>query len=110
VPTDAETKRILAKMDHLTTVVEEQVDVIIANKGRFEQLKVAGLVRRNLTKTGEVSVELEKVMLEKAPAALKPEAEKLTARRTAAFAKAQAAFAGATGGEDVAEGEEDDSD
>ncbi|KIW04377.1 uncharacterized protein PV09_04661 [Verruconis gallopava] len=111
IPTDAESERILKKMQHLTTLVEEQVDALIGIKPRLEHLKVGGLVKRNLKKMGEVSEELEKIMMEKAPESLKPEAEKLAARRKVAFDKGNNAFAGLTGGEDNAEAEgEDDSD
>jgi hypothetical protein len=96
-------------MENLTDLVEQQVDAMIANKSRFEQLKVGGLVKRNLNKTNEVSTELEKVAMEKAPADLKPEAERLAARRKVAFEKALAAFGNSVGGEDQAT-EEDDSD
>jgi hypothetical protein len=66
-----------------------------------------GLVKKNMGKTSEASVKLEKTMLEKTPAELKPEAEKLSARREAAFGKAIAAFANLSGGEDQADGEDD---
>lgn len=68
---------------------------------------IQGLVKKNMGKTSEASVKLEKTMLEKTPADLKPEAEKLSARREAAFKKAIGAFANAQGGEDQADGEDD---
>jgi hypothetical protein len=60
-------------------------------------------------KTSAASEDLSKVMLEKAPASLKPQAEALDKRREAGFKKATAAFANSQGGEDKAD-EEDDSD
>jgi hypothetical protein len=69
-----------------------------------------GLIKRNLTKTEEVSEELAAVALAKAPANLKPEAEALHAEVQAMFAKAKTAYAGVTGGEDAADGKDDDSD
>jgi hypothetical protein len=62
-------------------------------------------------KSDEAGEELEKVVLAKTPADLKPDAEKLASRRKAAFAKARAAFVNSVGGEDQAEAEgEDESD
>jgi len=58
-------------------------------------------------KTSDASVKLEAVMLSKTPADLKGEAEKLSARRQAAFDKATKAYANAEGGEDQADGEDD---
>lgn len=60
-----------------------------------------------MTKTSEASSEQEKVLLEKTPTNLKPEAEQLAVRRKAAFEKATAAFAQSVGGEDQANGEDD---
>ena len=98
---------LLEKVEKLTKVGEEQVDVMIATKPRFEQLKVGGLIRMNLKKMSEVSAELDKLVEEKAPANLKPKAEDLSKRRQAALKKAVDAFAGLTGGEGEAEGEDD---
>lgn len=56
-------------------------------------------------KTQTASQELSKLMLEKAPASLKGDAETLETRRAEAFKKSTAAFEGASGGEDQAEGE-----
>lgn len=61
-------------------------------------------------KSDEASKDLEKIMLSKTPADLKPEAEGLAKRRQGAFEKAKAAFAQSVGGEDQAEGEDEDSD
>jgi hypothetical protein len=66
-----------------------------------------GLVKKNLGKTNEASIEQEKVMLEKTPASLKPDAEDLAKRRKAAFDKATAAFSQSVGGEDQADAEDD---
>lgn len=60
-------------------------------------------------KTSVASEELSKIMLAKAPADLKPQAEELNKRREAGFKKATAAFENSQGGEDKAD-EEDDSD
>ena len=62
-----------------------------------------------MNKSDAVSKDLEKLMLEKAPEDLKPQAKELGTRREVAFDKATAAFANSVGGEDEAE-EEDDSD
>jgi hypothetical protein len=110
-PTEAETQRILTKVEKLTKIGEEQVVVLIANKPRFDQLKVGGLIKLNLKKLQEVSGELDKIVETKAPANLKPQAEDLSKRRGAAIQKAVDAFAGATGGEAEADNQgEDDSD
>lgn len=109
-PTSAETTRILAKVEKITAVGEEQVIVMIATKPRFDQLKVGGLIRMNLKKMQEVSTELDKIVETKAPAELKPKAEELSKRRQAALNKAIVAFANSTGGEEKAGEEEDDSD
>jgi hypothetical protein len=66
-----------------------------------------GLVKRNMGRSDEASKELEKIMLEKSPAELKPEAEQLAKRRSVAFEKSKAEFAQSVGGEDQAEGEDD---
>lgn len=60
-----------------------------------------------MTKTGEASADLEKVMLSKTPNDIKPQATALAARREVAFGKATAAFANAVGGEDQADGEDE---
>jgi hypothetical protein len=60
-----------------------------------------------MEKSDDVSAELAEVMLAKAPAAVKPEAEALNARRTTAFKNGRAAFAGLTGGEDQADAADD---
>ena len=107
-------------------MTEEQLDLVVANKPRFESLRVggkycsfkvlwssqsnthnAGLVKKNMAKTDELSAEQEAVMFQKTPADLKPEAEKLMARRKMVFEKATAAFAQSVGGEDQADGEDD---
>jgi hypothetical protein len=62
-----------------------------------------GFIKRNLAQTNELSAEQERVMLAKTPENLKPEAEVLAKRRTAAFAKATAAFAQSVGGEENAD-------
>ncbi|KAF2425302.1 hypothetical protein EJ08DRAFT_638671 [Tothia fuscella] len=108
-PTEAESKKILNQMKTIVDLTEKQLDGLVANKSHFEKLKVGGLVKKNMGKTSAVSEELSKVMLEKAPASLKPEAEELNTRRAAGFKKATAAFANSEGGEDKAD-EEDDSD
>jgi hypothetical protein len=113
-------------MKILLELSEQQLDLLVANKSRFESLRVggmhypskalytsysnaqnAGLVKKNMGKTSELSAEQETVMLQKTPADLQPEAEKLAARRKAPFEKATAAFAQSVGGEDQAEGEDD---
>ena len=66
-----------------------------------------GLVKRNMGKSDEASKELEKIMLEKSPAELKPQAEQLAKRRSVAFQKSKAEFAQSVGGEDQADGEDD---
>jgi hypothetical protein len=106
-PTESETSRILAKVEKLTVVGEEQVVVMIATKPRFDQLKVGGLIRMNLKKMQDVSSELDKLVETKAPENLKPKAEELAKRRQAALTKAIVAFANSTGGEGEADGEDD---
>jgi hypothetical protein len=62
-------------------------------------------------KSDEASKELEKLMVAKSPADLKPQAEALAKRRTVAFEKSRAEFVGSVGGEDRADADaEDDSD
>jgi hypothetical protein len=60
-----------------------------------------------MVKSDEASAKLAEVMLNKAPASLKPDAEALNKRRVTAFTKGKATFEGSTGGEDQAEGEDD---
>lgn len=106
-PTAADSEMMHGKMTNLLSLTEEQLNLLVANKARFESLKVGGLVKKNMAKTSEVSAQQEKVMLAKIPANLKPEAEKLAIRRKIAFDKATAAFAQSVGGEDQADGEDD---
>jgi hypothetical protein len=105
-PTDAETARILAKVEVLTATGEQQVTNLIATKPRFDALKVGGLIKLNLARFEKVSLELDKIVEEKAPAELKPKAAELNKRRQAALSKAVAAFANASGGEQD-DGEDD---
>ncbi|KAF1984061.1 hypothetical protein K402DRAFT_395995 [Aulographum hederae CBS 113979] len=106
-PSDAESAKILEKMIKIVDLTETQLDLLVKNKAQFEKLHVGGLVKKNMAKTGEASVDLSKMMLEKAPQSLKGEAEGLEKRRAKKFDEATAAFAGSTGGEDQAEGEDD---
>ncbi|KAE9965585.1 hypothetical protein BLS_007519 [Venturia inaequalis] len=106
-PSEADVKKILAQMTKIVELTEEQLNALVANKSRFDTLKVGGLVKKNMAKTSDASILLEKTMLEKTPAEIKPQAEALSARREAAFKKAIDAFAGASGGEDQADGEDD---
>jgi hypothetical protein len=94
-------------MKHIVDLTETQLNGLVTNKATFDKLHVGGLVKKNMAKTSAASVELSAVMLEKAPADLKPEAIALEKRRTDAFEKASAAFANAQGGEDKADGEDD---
>ena len=64
-------------------------------------------MKRNLAKTEEASEELAVIALAKAPAELKPEAEAIHAHVRELFKKAKTSYAGATGGENLAEGEDD---
>jgi len=96
----------------MTTIVElteEELGLLVKNKAHFDKLKVGGLVKRNVAKTGVAGKDLSDIMISKAPPSMKAESEALEQRRAAAFAKAAAAFEGATGGENEAT-EEDDSD
>ena len=54
-------------------------------------------------KSDEASSELAAIMLEKAPAPVKPQAEALNARRVASFKKGITTFANSTGGEEQAD-------
>jgi hypothetical protein len=84
------------------------VCIDISSSTRFDTNTLfAGLVKKNMGKTSELSSEQEALMLQKTPENLKPEAQKLAARRKAAFDKATAAFAQSVGGEDKADGEDD---
>jgi len=112
-------------MTKIVDLTEQQLTSMVSNKAQFEKLHVGGtlwsgplplkdtanfiqgLVKKNMGKTSGASIKLEKIMLEKTPANLKPEAEKLSARREAAFSKAISAFANSQGGEDQADGEDD---
>lgn len=66
---------------------------------------IAGLVKKNIGKTDTSSKELSALMLAKAPANLKAEAEGLEQRRATAFQKTVATYEGASGGENDAEGD-----
>ncbi|KAK2002556.1 hypothetical protein LX36DRAFT_567957 [Colletotrichum falcatum] len=107
-PSEEEAKKLLDQMTKIVDSTETQLASTVANKDRFDSLKVAGLVKKNIQKTEAASKELSSVMISKAPASLKADGEALEKRREAAFSKATAAFATATGGEDEALGEDSD--
>src|SRR5882757_6510367 len=113
-------------MKVLLELTEQQLRLLVVNKPRFESLKmggmyfpfkpssnlysdayIVGLAKKNMGKPSEPSDEQGTIMLQKTPADLNAEAEKLSARRKAAFDKATAAFAQSFGGEDQADGEDD---
>ncbi|OHW90123.1 hypothetical protein CSPAE12_11294 [Colletotrichum incanum] len=107
-PSDEDAKKLLHQMSTIVDLTETQLTNMVANKGRFESLKVGGLVKKNVQKTEAASKELSNVMIAKAPASTKADAETLEKRREAAFSKATAAFASSTGGEDEALGDDSD--
>ncbi|GKT56503.1 hypothetical protein ColTof4_08951 [Colletotrichum tofieldiae] len=107
-PSDEEAKKLLNQMSTIVDLTETQLTTMVANKGRLESLKVGGLVKKNVQKTEAASKELSNVMIAKAPASAKADAETLEKRREAAFTKATAAFASSTGGEDEALGDDSD--
>ncbi|KAJ0161525.1 hypothetical protein CTA2_6075 [Colletotrichum tanaceti] len=107
-PSDDDAKKLLGQMSTIVHLTETQLNTMVANKGRLESLKVGGLVRKNVQKTEAASKDLSNVMIAKAPAGSREDAETLETRRQAAFAKAVAAFASSTGGEDEALGDDSD--
>jgi hypothetical protein len=94
-------------MRTIVDLTETQLDLLVKNKEHFEKMKVGGLVKKNMVKSGESSVKLSAIMQAKAPASMQAESAQLEKRREVALGKAIAAFAGATGGEDQADGEDD---
>ncbi len=106
-PSEEEAEKLLVKMSTVVELTEIQLRTLVDNKAHFESLKVAGLVKRNVSKTEAASKELSDLMIAKAPANIKREAEALEKRRAGGFAKATAAFEGATGGEADADAVED---
>jgi len=106
-PTEEEARKTLSRMQHIVELTENQLDLMVTNRLRFEEMKVGGLVKKNMLKSRDASQDLSKVMLEKSPPSLKEEAEKLDKRRAVGFEKANKAFAEASGGEDQADGEDD---
>ncbi|KAF6803320.1 hypothetical protein CSOJ01_10960 [Colletotrichum sojae] len=107
-PSDEEAKKLLGQMGTVVDLTETQLNSMVANKAQFDKLKVAGLVKKNVEKTEAASKELSDLMISKAPADIKSDAEALEKRRAAAFSKATGAFAGATGGEDEQLGDDSD--
>ncbi|KAF6831634.1 hypothetical protein CMUS01_02759 [Colletotrichum musicola] len=107
-PSDDEAKKLLGQMGTVVDLTETQLNSMVANKAQFDKLKVAGLVKKNVEKTEAASKELSDLMISKAPADIKSDAEALEKRRAAAFSKATGAFAGATGGEDEQLGDDSD--
>lgn len=107
-PSEDEAKKLLKQMSTVVDLTEAQLDSMVANQAQFDKLKVGGLVKKNVEKTEQASKELSEVMIAKAPASIKAEGEALEKRRAAAFAKATAAFAGATGGENEELGDDSD--
>lgn len=88
---------------------EKELDLLVQNKARIDELHVGGLVKRNLVKSQEAGVAFSKQLQSKAPADLQDSAAALEARRNKAFEKAVSTFANAQGGEDQ-DDEADDSD
>ncbi|TQN65942.1 hypothetical protein CSHISOI_09549 [Colletotrichum shisoi] len=100
--------KLLSQMSTIVDLTETQLNAMVANRGRLESLKVGGPVKKNVRKTETASKELSNVMISKAPAGTKEDAETLEKRRQAAFSKAIAAFATSTDGEDEALGDDSD--
>ncbi|KAI3529532.1 hypothetical protein CPAR01_02228 [Colletotrichum paranaense] len=107
-PSEDEAKKLLGQMNTIVDLTETQLNAMVSNQARFESLKVGGLVKKNVTKTEAAGKELSAVMISKAPASIKGDAEALEKRREAAFSKASGAFAGSTGGEDEQLGDDSD--
>jgi hypothetical protein len=106
-PTEEQAKQLLGQMTTIVGLTEEQLGLLVQHKAHFDKLKVGGLVKRNVGKTEGASKELSEIMIGKAPASVKGEAEVLEKRRDATFAKAKSAFEGLTGGEEEADKEDD---
>ncbi|TLD33081.1 hypothetical protein PspLS_01120 [Pyricularia sp. CBS 133598] len=109
-PSMEESRAILSKMQHIVDLTEDQLKQLIAAQARFNELRIGGMVKRNIGKTDTVSKELSNLLQSKAPAEMKGEADALEARRAAAFEKACRVFANAQGGEEKADEVGEDSD
>ncbi|OLN95266.1 hypothetical protein CCHL11_08112 [Colletotrichum chlorophyti] len=107
-PSEDEAKKLLNQMNSIVDLSETQLNSMVSIRAHFDKLKVGGLVKKNVTKTEAASKELSNVMISKAPASVKADAETLEKRRATAFGKATAAFEGATGGEDEQLGDDSD--
>lgn len=94
-------------MTKIVDLTEEQLSLLVKDQAQFNKLKVCGLVKKSVGKTQDTSKELSDVMVSKAPESVRGDAEALENRRNTAFEKATGAFAGATGGEEEGEGEDD---
>ncbi|KAI3398749.1 hypothetical protein diail_8616 [Diaporthe ilicicola] len=106
-PTPAEAQVILTKMEKVVALTEQELDTMVKNKARIDELHVGGLVKRNLLSSQEAGAKFSVTLNEKAPDNLKPSATALEERRNKAFEKAVSVFANAQGGEDQADGEDD---
>lgn len=87
-------------MEKVVDLTEKELDLLVQGKPRIDELRVGGLVKRNLVKSQEAGIAFSKQLRDKAPADLKDTATALEDRRNKAFEKAVSTFANAQGGED----------
>ncbi|POS76777.1 hypothetical protein DHEL01_v204825 [Diaporthe helianthi] len=106
-PTPDEAQVILTKMEKVVELTEKELETMVQNKPRIDELRVGGLVKRNLLNSREAGAKFSATLNEEAPDSLKPSAQALEERRTEAFDKAVQVFANAQGGEDQDDGKDD---
>ncbi|CZR63907.1 uncharacterized protein PAC_13804 [Phialocephala subalpina] len=109
-PSEAELKDIIVKMDRIVARQEKQMEFTVLNKPFFDKMHVSGVVKKSMQKNEGISHDLTKILIEKCPSSLKPEAENLDKRAQKSFADGLAAYSNAKGGEDLVDDKVDDSD
>ncbi|KUJ14416.1 uncharacterized protein LY89DRAFT_736455 [Mollisia scopiformis] len=109
-PSEEELKGIIVKMDRLITQQEKQLAFTIQNKPHFDKIHISGTVRKSMQKSDGTSLELTKILVEKCPPSLKPEAEAIEKRARDSFDACYQAYSDAKGGEDLVDDKVDDSD
>lgn len=115
-------------MDRLVAEQEKQLGFTVANKPHFDKMHVSGTccsflcskrstdemflgtVRKGMQRTDGTILELTKILVDKCPEDLKPEAEALDKRAKGSFEKCLKAYSDAKGGEDLVDDKADFSD
>ncbi|KAN0114399.1 hypothetical protein V8E51_003943 [Hyaloscypha variabilis] len=110
-PTDAQAKEILALLEKIASVNENQMKLARDDKPAMDKMHAAGLVKKNIAKGQETSGAFWGVMVQKSPEGeVKERAKSLDEKVKGAVVETLRVYGDATGGEEVDIGGEDDSD